>query len=116
MGQLTTHLLDLSKGKPAANVRIDLYKAERASVSFLQSSMTNSDGRLDKPLLDGIDLHKGVYELHVHIGDYFKQMDTTSSSAFLDVITVRFTVSNSAENYHVPLLVSPYGYQVYRGS
>ncbi|MDN3956595.1 hydroxyisourate hydrolase [Sporolactobacillus laevolacticus] len=116
MGQLTTHILDLTKGRPAANVRIDVYEAHEESITFLKSSVTNSDGRLDAPLLAEPALHKATYELHVHIGDFFKYANGFPDSPFLDIITIRFNIANVDENYHVPLLVSPFGYQVYRGS
>ncbi|RYL88542.1 hydroxyisourate hydrolase [Sporolactobacillus sp. THM19-2] len=111
MGALTTHILDLTRGKPAAHVRIDCYACDGASLRFLGSSMTNRDGRPDVPLIRS--LKKGRYELHVHIGSYF---GIEPDQTFLDVLTIRFTVSDPDQNFHVPLLVSPYGYQVYRGS
>jgi 5-hydroxyisourate hydrolase len=116
MGQLTTHILDLTKGRPAANVRIDVYEVDGESTKFLKSKATNQDGRLDAPLLTESAFHKGTYELHAHIGDYFKLAERSHGTQFLDIITVRFVVALPSENYHVPLLVSPYGYQVYRGS
>lgn len=116
VGQLTTHILDLTKGRPAANVRIDVYEIAGDTTQFLCSSVTNRDGRLDAPLLAGEALHEEAYELHVYIGDYFKSTDESNESSFLDILAVRFKISDCGQNYHVPLLVSPFGYQVYRGS
>ncbi|MCO7175026.1 hydroxyisourate hydrolase [Sporolactobacillus kofuensis] len=116
MGQLTTHILDLTQGRPASNVQIDVYNVDGEMITFLQSSRTNGDGRLDAPLLVGMNFYEGIYELHVHIGDYFKRTNHSSDLTFLDIVTVRFRVADAEQNYHVPLLVSPFGYQVYRGS
>ncbi|GEB77271.1 hydroxyisourate hydrolase [Sporolactobacillus inulinus] len=117
MGELTTHILDLTQGTPASNVRIDLYEVNASVLTFLKSAATNHDGRLDAPLIDASAFSAGVYELHVHIGAYFRKAKQASSTpAFLDIVTVRFGVDDPGRNYHVPLLVSPWGYQVYRGS
>jgi 5-hydroxyisourate hydrolase len=77
---------------------------------------TNADGRTDQPLLEGAAFKPGGYELTFHIGDYFRARGTPlADPPFLDVIPLRFTIADDA-NYHVPLLVSPYGYSTYRGS
>ncbi len=116
MKGLTTHILDLAKGRPAANVRIDVFEADGASIRYIRSCTTNRDGRPDDPLIEGSALHEGTYELHVHIGDYFKNSGNGPNSFFLDVIPVRFSIADGYEGCHVPLLVSPFGYQIYRGS
>lgn len=119
MSGLTTHILDLTHGLPAPNVVIELYFLETllGPRHFLKKSLTNSDGRLDHPLLSETELKIGNYELLFHIGDYFrgKNLDLPNP-AFLDQVPVRFGISNTESHYHVPLLVSPYGYQIYRGS
>ena len=84
---------------------------------MLKTATTNSDGRVDSPLLEGDDLSAGVYELRFLAGDYLKAVGVSSPEpAFLDVIPIRFGISDETLHYHVPLLLSPYGYATYRGS
>jgi 5-hydroxyisourate hydrolase len=112
MGRLSTHVLDTSSGRPGANVRIVL----RRDGEVLVDVRTNGDGRTDKPLLEGAAFHNGSYELIFHMGEYFRAQGTPlANPPFLDVIPLRFSISEDA-HYHVPLLVSPYGYSTYRGS
>ena len=112
MGRLSTHILDTSTGKPAAAVRVVL----RRDGEVLVDTRTNADGRTDKPLLDGPAFANGSYELTFHMGDYFRACGTAvSDPPFLDVIPLRFSIAEDA-HYHVPLLVSPFGYSTYRGS
>ena len=114
MGRLTTHVLDTASGKPAAGVRVVLRRDGDAAV--VAEAATNADGRLDKPLLEGGAFKGGRYELTFHVGDYFRKAGTAlADPAFLDVIPLRFAIAEDA-HYHVPLLVSPYGYSTYRGS
>jgi 5-hydroxyisourate hydrolase len=113
MGQLTTHVLDTATGKPAAGMRIVLRAGEGAPLADV---VTNADGRVDKPLLEGAAFKPGHYELVFHAGDYFRRSGVAlSDPPFLDVIPIRFAVAEDA-HYHVPLLVAPYGYSTYRGS
>jgi len=109
-GKLTTHVLDTANGRPAAGMRIELYRlgAER---TLLASTVTNGDGRTDMPLLEGAPFCTGTYEILFHAGDYFAE-----SARFLDVVPVRFTIADSKSHYHVPLLCSPWSYSTYRGS
>jgi hydroxyisourate hydrolase len=117
MGELTTHLLDLVNGRPAADVRVDVYEVTGEKAEYVRSRTTNRDGRMSEPLISAAELHSGTYELRVHIGDYFREsVSVKGAHPFLDIVTIRFNVTSPLENYHVPLLVSPYGYQVYRGS
>src|SRR5438128_1132017 len=114
MGRLTTHVLDTASGKPAAGVRVTLHRDGEAAP--LIEGATNADGRMDKPLLEGAAFKNGQYELTFRVGDYFRANGVTlSDPAFLDVIPLRFSIAEDA-HYHVPLLVSPYGYSTYRGS
>ena len=116
MGRLTTHVLDTAAGRPAAGLTIELYRIGAAS-ERLTVATTNADGRVDAPLLEGEAFSAGVYELRFHAGDYLKRgSDTLPEPPFLDVVPIRFGVSNAAGHYHVPLLLSPYGYSTYRGS
>src|SRR5690242_10334715 len=107
MAHLTTHVLDLSLGRPAANVRIDLYRAGER----IASSTTNANGRTGEPLLSGDELRAGVYELVFHAGEYFKSVGVQlTDPPFLDEVVIRFGIAEESGNYHVPLLLSPYGY------
>jgi 5-hydroxyisourate hydrolase len=112
MGRLTTHVLDTAAGKPAAGVRVVL----RRDGAVVAEGRTNSDGRLDRPLLEGGTFKPGAYELEFHVADHFRARGAAlAEPPFLDVIPLRFSISEDA-HYHVPLLVSPYGYSTYRGS
>jgi 5-hydroxyisourate hydrolase len=114
MGRLTTHVLDLSTGKPAEGVKIDLRDGEGR---LLKSAVTNKDGRVDGAILEGDALRKGKYELQFHAGDYLKSSSHgLPEPLFLDVVPIAFGVSDPLAHYHVPLLLSPFGYSTYRGS
>jgi 5-hydroxyisourate hydrolase len=113
-GRLTTHVLDTSAGRPAADMRIILRRLTDDMV--LADCRTNADGRVDKPLLDGVAFAEGVYELTFFAADYFRSRGVAlPKTAFLDQVPIRFGIGEPA-HYHVPLLVSPYGYSTYRGS
>ena len=115
-GRLTTHVLDTATGKPAAGLSIALYHLEGKARTHLKTVVTNADGRCDKPLLAGAEFRTGEYELVFAAGDYFRQQGLSlPKPAFLDVIPIRFGMAEPV-HYHVPLLVSPYGYSTYRGS
>jgi 5-hydroxyisourate hydrolase len=115
MGRLTTHVLDTTAGGPAAGLTIELYRLTggETRVAIMR---TNDDGRVDSPLLEGDALTAGVYELRFHAGDYLRQRHTLPEPAFLDVVPIRFGIAAPDKHYHVPLLISPYGYSTYRGS
>ena len=116
MGYLTTHVLDTASGKPAAGVRIDLFRmgAERTALS---STTTNSDGRCDEPVLRDQDFECGEYELVFHAGDYFAENGVSMPEPrFLDQVVIRFGIADETQHYHVPLLISPFAYSTYRGS
>ena len=118
MGRLSTHVLDTANGKPAEGVTIRLYRVTSDSVrEHLVAATTNADGRTDMPLLAGDAYAPGSYEIEFHIGAYFMAAGNLSGDTpFLDVVPVRFTMSEADGHYHVPLLASPYGYTTYRGS
>src|SRR5579885_2306897 len=108
MGRLSTHVLDTSRGKPAAGIRIELAIVEGDSRRLLRSATTNSDGRTDEPLLSGILIETGIYELTFHAGDYFRASGVeVTDPPFLDDVVIRFGVADSTANYHVPLLLAP---------
>ena len=115
MARLSTHVLDTAHGCPATGVRIDLYQLQPAQL--ILSTITNEDGRTSQPLLQGDVIATGRYELVFHAGEYFRRRGVTlTEPAFLEEIRIAFGISDSAGHYHVPLLVSPYGYTTYRGS
>ncbi|WP_332717768.1 hydroxyisourate hydrolase [Pelagibacterium mangrovi] len=114
-GRLTTHVLDTANGHPARGMTIDLYRIAGDDAVLETSMVTNDDGRCDGPLLEGEQLGAGAYRLCFHVGDYFSRVSGLPVT-FLDVVAVDFRISDPAAHYHVPLLVSPYGYSTYRGS
>ena len=116
-GRLTTHVLDTMSGRPGAGLAVELLHIEGAARRPLRRLTTNDDGRTPEPLLAGSDLLRGTYELVFHVGDYFRARGVAlTEPAFLDQVPVRFGIADPARHYHVPLLVSPYGYSTYRGS
>ena len=115
MTKLTTHCLDTFSGKPAKNVKVEVYSIS-GKKEKLNSIILNNDGRSDKPLLEGADFKEGQYELVFFIGDYFKNLTNLPKTPFLNEVVVRFGISKADEHYHVPLLVSPWSYSTYRGS
>ena len=116
MGRLTTHVLDTAAGSPAVGLLIELFRLGETA-TLIGTFRTNSDGRIDGPLLTGEALTVGVYELVFHAGDYLRAQGLSAPEPlFLDVIPLRFGVSDPSAHYHVPLLLSPYSYSTYRGS
>ena len=106
-----------AKGKPAAGVRIMLYRISGQSHRKVKEVVTNADGRSDGPLLEGDTLKAGVYELVFCAGDYLRSSGQAGEGVlFLDEIPIRFGVPDASQHYHVPLLISPFGYSTYRGS
>lgn len=111
-GYLTTHVLDTARGCPAAGIAITLYRIVGAGRSRIAEAVTNADGRTDAPILPAAQFAPGIYELVFHAGAYLGGGET----AFLGEIPIRFGISDGQAHYHVPLLLSPYGYSTYRGS
>jgi len=111
MARLSTHVLDTARGKPAAGVVVELHFAG----SLIRTVTTNLDGRGE--LLSGDRMEVGTYELTFHAGDYFRGCGVAlDDPPFLDLVVIRFGVADGEGKYHVPLLISPYGYSTYRGS
>ena len=143
-GKLSTHVLDTARGRPAAGLKIQLWRIEPQERRLLKEAVTNQDGRTETPLLLGDELKPGLYELVFQVGPYFRDPSQrelatadmsrrspaaagnaegaektsleTAEESFLGDVPVRFRILNSDENYHVPLLVSPWSYTTYRGS
>ena len=119
MGGLTTHVLDTAHGCPASGMAITLRHATPDGTDLVLQATTNADGRCDGPLLEGKAFKAGIYELVFQVGSYFQAKAGGAEAAeppFLDEVVLRFGVSKPDQHYHVPLLVSPYGYTTYRGS
>jgi 5-hydroxyisourate hydrolase len=117
MAKLSTHVLDISQGKPGAGVGIELYAVDDGGRTLLKSAVTNDDGRCSAPLLEGEALRAGRYELVFAAGDYFAAQGVAlPEPRFIDRVTLAFGIADPAQNYHVPLVVSPWAYSTYRGS
>ena len=115
-GYLTTHVLDTAAGCAAAGLKIELFRIEGNDRKHLRSLVTNSDGRTDEQILPAAEFELGVYELVFHAGDYLDAVGVAPEEPrFLNVIPLRFGMSEAA-HFHVPLLLSPFGYSTYRGS
>ena len=116
-GYLTTHVLDTARGCPAAGLRIELFRiGNDGARKKLAEAVTNADGRTDAPILSEADFATGAYELMFHAGAYLDAHAPKDGAArFLNLIPLRFEMGASA-HFHVPLLLSPYGYSTYRGS
>ena len=117
-GRLSTHVLDTARGAPAGGVAIELYRFDSAGLPVrLKVVTTNQDGRTEAPLLAGDEMTTGVYEVVFFAGDYFRSAGVAlTEPPFLDRIALRFGIADPLAGYHVPLLLSPYGYSTYRGS
>ncbi|WP_417599646.1 hydroxyisourate hydrolase [Pararhodobacter oceanensis] len=116
-GYLTTHVLDTARGCPAAGLKITLYAVAGDEKRQLAELVTNDDGRTDAPILPAEEFATGTYELVFHAGDYLRATGQEGDDPlFLDQVPIRFGMSDAAAHYHVPLLLSPYGYSTYRGS
>lgn len=115
-GYLTTHVLDTARGCPAEGLQIELFRIEGDKRLSLRKLATNADGRTDTQILPGDEFQTGTYELVFYCGDYLDRTGVPPESPrFLDVVPLRFGMSE-ATHYHVPLLLSPFGYATYRGS
>ena len=118
VGKLTTHVLDTVRGRPAANIAVELWTVEPQSgrKTLLKTTSTNADGRTDSPLLCDHELKVGVYELVFAVGQYFAEVESLPTPPFLDRVPIQFGIAEPTAHYHVPLLASPWSYSTYRGS
>ena len=115
-GYLTTHVLDTARGLPASGMTVELYRLDQGR-DLIRSMATNSDGRTDGQILPSGEFETGQYELIFHVGAYLDAIGVAPENPrFLDEIPIRFGISDPDSHYHVPLLISPFGYSTYRGS
>lgn len=112
MSQITTHILDTTSGKPAKNVRINLYQSENNSWIEIATGITNTDGRITNLLSDNKSLDIGIYKMKFFTSEYFINKKLSTFYPFVEVV---FEINNE-EHYHIPLLLNPFGYTTYRGS
>ena len=117
MGKITTHVLDVAAGLPAADMLVELHSLDADVPRSLAKVRTNDDGRCAGPLLEGAALRAGHYSLTFHVAEYFRARDVPlPEPPFLDQVVVHFGIPDAAQSYHIPLLVSPWSYSTYRGS
>ena len=117
MGRLSTHVLDVAHGCPAAGVRVDFSVLDGGAWRLIKSVRTNADGRTDEPLLAGEAMAIGEYRLLFHVAEYFRGMQVKlPEPPFLDCVPLHFGIADAGAHYHVPLLASPFSYSTYRGS
>jgi 2-oxo-4-hydroxy-4-carboxy-5-ureidoimidazoline decarboxylase len=116
-GQLSTHVLDTQSGCPAAGVLIEFYEVVSGSSRLISRTITNADGRTDRPLITAQPIPIAQYELRFDVGEYFaRQAVSAANPPFLGVVPIRFAVADPEAHYHVPLLATPWSYATYRGS
>lgn len=117
MGQLTTHVLDVASGMPAAGVRVEVHENRDAGEPMpLATALTLDNGRVAAPLLAGADLRAGRYTLTFHVAEYFRRRGVAlPEPAFIEQAVIRIGIADPLQHYHVPLLITPWGYSVYRG-
>jgi len=109
---ITTHVLDTAAGRPGANIRIDLERHDGGAWTVVGGGATDDDGRL-RTLTPPGPVATGTYRIRFHTGAY---LASRGEKGFFPVVEIQFTVGDGAQHYHVPLLLSPYGYSTYRGS
>ncbi|WP_022794187.1 hydroxyisourate hydrolase [Marinococcus halotolerans] len=114
---LTTHVLDLASGRPGEGIALTLYRLDGSRKIKEAERVTNADGRVDEPLLQAEAIQTAAYEVEFQTGEYLRQKGWTKEDPhFLETVALRVTLSAEETSYHLPLLLSPYGYQTYRGS
>lgn len=112
MSQITVHILNTTTGLPAAGVPVSLYRCD-ANDAVIAESATNTDGRVPDLLAQDVVLAEGTYRMHFAITDYMAEQQLPCFYPWVDVV---FTIGGDGAHYHIPLLLSPYGYSTYRGS
>jgi len=112
MSQVTTHILDTGKGKPAEGISVFLYQQHTDNWKEIAIGTTNKDGRIPNFLNKDAELEPGIYKMTFETEPYYEKQAILPFYPFVEII---FHVKNS-DHYHVPLLLSPFGYSTYRGS
>ena len=116
-GFLTTHVLDTARGSPAGGLHITLLRLDNSNFNAVRTAITNDDGRTDSPVLPTDEFETGHYRLVFHAGPYLDMhFSDLPEPKFLSDIPIDFAMADAASHYHVPLLLSPFGYSIYRGS
>lgn len=116
MGKLTTHVLNVAAGTPAAGMRVEL-RCLSGPPAPPRAWHTDAGGRCAAPLLAGAALESGRYSLTFHVAAYFRSLGAAlPEPPFFDEVVITFGIADASQNYHVPLLVSPWSYSTYRGS
>lgn len=116
-GGLSTHVLDTYSGTPASGVRIEFFAEETGKHVLRKTTVTNSDGRTDEPIMSDADMAVCRYQLLFHVADYFNKLGVAlPDPPFLDKVAIHFAIFDTKQHYHVPLLCSPWSYVTYRGS
>jgi 5-hydroxyisourate hydrolase len=110
---ITTHVLDTAIGKPAAGIRVELFAIRDGQTHLISECITDSDGRVTPGLIHADQFKPGIYRIHFAVESYFKR---TGTDCFFPEVVITFKVSQDQAHYHVPLLLSPFGYSTYRGS
>jgi 5-hydroxyisourate hydrolase len=113
MSQITTHILDTTRGLPARNVPITLFAQDGAAWKEVNGGVTNEDGRLPGLLAENETLPAGIYRMHFATAVYFEANKETGFYPYVDIV---FEIDSSGTHYHIPLLLTAYGYSTYRGS
>jgi 5-hydroxyisourate hydrolase len=113
MSQITTHILDTTRGLPAPNVPISLYRKSGNDWEKLSGGVTNNDGRLPGLLEEGVKLPAGIYRMHFETSVYFAANEEQGVYPFVDIV---FELDSKGAHYHIPLLLTAFGYSTYRGS
>lgn len=119
MGKLTTHILDTAHGCPGKGIALRLYRCGGKGIKdvLIARTKTNSDGRCDEPLLSSKNMKIGAYRLEFDVAAYFQAKGVKlAKTPFLNTVVIHFGIADAGAHYHVPLLVSPFGYTTYRGS
>ena len=117
MGRLTTHVLDTARGIPAGGIPVELHAVTDSARELIVATTTNGDGRTSAPLAEGNALAAGVYEITFHVAEYLRNTGVpVQNPPFLGDVVIRVGIADATAHYHVPLLLSPYGYSTYRGS
>jgi len=111
MAGISTHVLDVSLGRPVSGMVIELFDVATQPPKLLNRARTNTDGRTDAPMLPAAQARTGQFEMRFHVADYYRTPDV-----FADIVPVRFAIADATQHFHVPLLCSPWSFGTYRGS